>query len=218
MTIGVFLECSEKSCHYRFPAFPSGDDHELCPDCGGKTFIVENVLLSSEDHKNGFRHHSQGEIIPILDNIRSIHNVGSIFRTANGFGISRIILGGISPTPNHHSFAKTSLGAEKTIAWEHTRNTFVLITELKQNGFQIISLENTPHSIPLDNLSNGQLSAKILLVLGNEKMGVDPGILRASDILLSIPMQGSKQSHNVCVAFGIAIFQLTNILFKSVNI
>jgi len=212
------LECSEKNCRFRFPVFPAKNDPEQCPQCGGKTFVVEKILLASEDHNNGFRRHSQGEIIPILDNIRSIYNVGSIFRTANGFGVSRIILGGISPTPHHPGFFKTSLGAEKTIAWEHTRNTLVLITELKKSGFQIISLENTLRSISLDNLSNSQFSAKILLLLGNEKLGVDPGILRVSDILLSIPMVGSKQSYNVSVAFGIAIFQLTNILFTSDNI
>jgi tRNA G18 (ribose-2'-O)-methylase SpoU len=218
MIAGVFLECSEKICRFRFPVFPAKDNPEPCPKCGGKTFAVENVSLASEDHNNGFRRHPQGEIIPILDNIRSIYNVGSIFRTANGFGVSRIYLGGISPTPNHPGFFKTSLGAEKTIAWEHTRNALVKIKELKHSGFQIISLENTHRSITLDNLSNDQLFAKILLVLGNEKLGIDPGILRDSDILLSIPMLGSKQSHNVCVAFGIAIFQLSNILFKSANI
>ena len=215
MREGLFLECSEKSCRFRYPAFPVINESESCPRCGGEAVVVGHVLLSVEDKICINRHQNQWDIIPVLDNLRSAYNVGSIFRTANGFGISKIVLGGISPTTNHPGFLKTSLGAEKSIAAEQTLNTFDYINKQKAKGFQVISLENTPHSCPLIHLSCSQLSKKILLVLGNEKLGIDPGILSISDFVLSIPMLGTKQSHNVCVAFGIAIFQLTNISFNA---
>jgi len=216
MITGVFRECSEKSCRFRFPAeLHANGKSDRCPRCGGKALIVEKVTAITENNHIGIHPLSQCEILPVLDNIRSVYNVGSIFRTANGFGVTQIVLGGITPTPDHPRFAKTSLGAELSIQWEYVRNTPSFISKLKEDDYQIICLEKTTESILLEDLPKCQLTKKLALVVGNEKMGVDPQIMRSGDFLCAIPMLGTKESHNVCVAFGIALFQLTNILSNS---
>jgi len=151
------------------------------------------------------------ECVLILDNIRSVENVGSIFRTAEGLGVSKIILVGITPTPldrfgrKRADFAKVSLGAEETLKWEHVKEIESLIIKLKQEGFQIIALEQNPDS---EDLSTFQTSGKFALMVGSETDGVSKIALENSDKIVEISMAGMKESLNVSVAAGVALFKL----------
>lgn len=208
--MGVFRECSNKECLIRFPVINDDDYSSFpCPICSAQTKIVNTVILKDEafDEKPSISVNER-DLIPVLDNVRSVLNVGSIFRTANGFGINQIHLCGITPTPQHKHFHKTSLYADKTIIWEHHKNSIHHLDHLRLNGFQIISLECTETSIPINKLNPKSLSSKCALFIGNEKLGVDPEIISQSDLVVSIPMLGSKHSLNICVAFGIALYQI----------
>jgi 23S rRNA (guanosine2251-2'-O)-methyltransferase len=151
----------------------------------------------------------------LLDNIRSAWNVGSIFRTADGLGVSKLYLCGITPTPGNEAVRKTSLGAEETVAWEYSRNALETAKKLKGEGYRVIALEQDKRSIPIDTLvpersaaqSKGMLT-KDVLILGNEVSGVDPGLLDLCDRIVHIPMRGHKRSFNVEVAFAIAAYTL----------
>ena len=156
-------------------------------------------------------------MIVILHDIRSLHNVGSIFRTADAAGIKKIYLGGITPGPIDQfgkyrlPLTKVSLGAEKYVAWEKVKSTVVLIDKLKKNGYKIFAVEQSKKSIPYYKLPKSYiLNSKFCLVLGNEIKGLPQSILKRADKILEIPMKGRKESLNVAVAFGIIAFHLTN--------
>ncbi len=150
------------------------------------------------------------EIYVILDNVRSVHNVGSIFRTADAAGVSKIILCGYTPTPidrfgrARKDFAKTALGAEKSVPWESEKDTYTAINKIKQLGFSVIGVEQAPDSIDYRKLKP---TAKTAFVFGNETDGLSAEILKSCDLIAEIPMQGRKESLNVSVAAGIVLFQ-----------
>ncbi len=141
----------------------------------------------------------------LLDNLRSLHNVGSIFRTADAAGVDKIFLCGITGKPTDPKVKKVSLGAENTVPWEYTRQAWRVVDQLKKEGFQIVALEQTTGSI---NFRRFHRKKKMVLVVGNEVNGVSPALLKRSDVVVEIPMRGKKESLNVSVAFGIAVFQL----------
>ncbi len=151
------------------------------------------------------------ETILILDNIRSSHNVGSIFRTADALGISKIYLVGYTPKPldrfNRPSkeIAKTALGAEKTIPWESKESLPALIRSLRRDTFKVIALEQSPKSVDYKKI---RLPQKVAIILGNEVDGIDTKTLALCDIITEIPMHGGKESLNVAVAWGVAGFRL----------
>jgi 23S rRNA (guanosine2251-2'-O)-methyltransferase len=147
----------------------------------------------------------------ILDNLRSVENTGSIFRTAEGLGVSKIILVGTTPTPldrfgrKRPDFAKVSLGSEEMVAWAYAKEIKPTLLELKEQGFQILSLEQTEKS---QNLREFKAAEQFVLVVGNEVDGVNAEALKMSDAVVEIPMQGQKESLNVSVSTGIALFML----------
>ena len=153
-------------------------------------------------------------MIVILDNIRSLHNAGSIFRTADAAGIEKIYLAGITPEPidgfgkPRQQFVKVSLGAEKSVKWEKTKSTSRLIDKLKKEGFKILAIEQSKKSIPYHKVILRPAQGKIALVFGNEISGISGAILKKCDKILEIPMKGKKESLNVAVAFGIAVFHM----------
>lgn len=153
------------------------------------------------------------KIYVICHNIRSRHNVGSIFRTSDGAGVSKIFLCGITPAPPHPNIEKVSLGAEKFVAWEKRKETWRVIEKLKKENFEIIALEQTKKSISLEQTDNGcRFNKKMALVLGNEVDGLPKSILNRADKIIQIPMRGKKESLNVATAFGIAVYKLAEIL------
>ena len=147
----------------------------------------------------------------MLDNIRSVHNVGSIFRTAETLGISRIYCVGTTPVPvdrfgrKRDDFAKVSLGAESMIPWEHLRIPAVLIKKLKKDGFEVVALEQNEKSVDYKKIRRRR---KMIVILGNEIDGVSERLLELSDEVAEIPMKGKKESLNVSVAAGVFLFRL----------
>ena len=144
----------------------------------------------------------------MLDNIRSAHNVGAVFRTSDSAGIDHIYICGITPTPDIQKVAKTALGAEKTVSWSQHWNGVEVIKSAQENGKQVLSLECNAGSISLFDVFEDLPEIPTLLVLGNEKTGIDPEILSQCDQMICIPMMGQKKSLNVSVAFGIAVYFL----------
>jgi len=156
----------------------------------------------------------QREIIVVLDNIRSRENVGSIFRTADAAGVSKIYLCGITPTPPHEKISKTALGAEEDVPWEYHKQAGRLVDKLKKEGISIAALERfdkltaSKLKIRTQNIFSFKPRFPLALVLGNEVKGLSPQILKYCDKKISIPMYGKKENLNVAVAFGIAVYQL----------
>ena len=146
------------------------------------------------------------KIYVICHNIRSRHNVGSIFRTADAAGVSKIFLCGITPAPPHPNIEKVSLGAENFVAWEKCKETWRVMDELKKEGVEIISLEQAKGAVSLNDLKFVKKS--VALILGEEVRGLPKTILDRSDKIIQIPMRGKKESLYVLVAFGIAVYLL----------
>lgn len=149
----------------------------------------------------------QKELVVVCHNIRSAFNVGSIFRTADGAGIDKIILGGYSAHPPHPKLLKVSLGAEKTIPYERVWSTWRAIESLKKDGYRIVALEKISRA---KNIFKYRPKFPLALVVGNEVSGLSKEILRRCHDVVFIPMRGQKESLNVSVAFGIAVYQLLN--------
>ena len=166
------------------------------------------MLTSAQCIKNSMPRNKS--CVLILDNLRSVENTGSVFRTAEGLGVSKIILVGTTPTPldrfgrKRGDFAKVSLGAEDLVEWEYVKTIKPALEDLRDQGFKIISLEQTEESEKLGRREEKQIA----LIVGNEVEGVSPEALEMSDEILEIPMQGEKESLNVSVSTGIALYAL----------
>jgi tRNA G18 (ribose-2'-O)-methylase SpoU len=143
-------------------------------------------------------------VYALLDDIRSLYNVGSMFRTADGARVSRLILSGFTPHPPRKEIEKTALGATATVPWEYARDPLPAIESLRRGGVKICLVEQTDRSVPYDGLSAADLP--LCLVIGNEIRGIRKEIVGAADMAVEIPMYGMKQSLNAAVAFGIAAF------------
>jgi 23S rRNA (guanosine2251-2'-O)-methyltransferase len=143
----------------------------------------------------------------VLDNVRSLNNIGSVFRTADAFRLEGIYLCGITATPPHREIHKTALGATESVYWEYREETTDAIAELKEKGYQIYSVEQTDGSVLLDQV---QISGKrkYALVFGHEIRGVDQQVVDMSDQCIEIPQYGTKHSLNISVAAGIVIWEL----------
>lgn len=137
----------------------------------------------------------------ICDNIRSLENIGSIFRTADALGVSKIYLCGISGKPPHHKISKTALGAEETISFEYHKQTWRLIEKLKKDKINIIALEQDKRAV---DISEFKPEFPLAMIVGNEVDGVSKKILDKCDKIIFLPMRGKKESLNVSVAFGVA--------------
>ena len=154
------------------------------------------------------------QVFLILDNIRSVYNVGAIFRTADAAGVSKIYLCGYTPTPldrfgrKRKDMAKAALGAEESVAWEHCEGTAALIERLKKDGVFVAAIEQTKDSVDYKDF---EPVYPLAVVLGNETDGVDKQALDECDIIVDIPMLGKKESLNVSVCAGIVLFRILNV-------
>lgn len=152
----------------------------------------------------------QAEKLPVLlllENIRSMHNVGSIFRTADAFLANGICLCGYTPRPPHRDIHKTALGATETVEWKYLESALEAVKEFKEAGYQIVGVEQVAGSIPLQQF-NPSLNEKILLVFGNEVDGVSEAVLALCDVCIEIPQFGMKHSLNVSVAAGMVLWEM----------
>ncbi|MGB0850764.1 MAG: RNA methyltransferase [Bacteroidia bacterium] len=154
-----------------------------------------------------YRKVSKTPIIVVLDNVRSMHNVGAIFRTSDGFRVEKIFLCGITATPPHRDIRKTALGADETVDWEYTETTKEALEMLK--GAHICALEQVVDSVPLRDVELPK-NEKIVLVVGNEVDGVDEDLLDYCNQVIEIPQFGTKHSFNVSVSTGITLWELFN--------
>jgi len=143
-------------------------------------------------------------MILIAHNIRSLHNVGAIFRSADAFGVERLYLTGFTGTPPRPEIAKTALGSEDRVLWENVPDVVEVIGAVKKIGYRVVALENGIGAKPI-----GPISGKIALILGNEVNGIESDVLARCDGMVEIPMPGRKKSLNVSVAAGIAMFVLS---------
>jgi 23S rRNA (guanosine2251-2'-O)-methyltransferase len=146
-------------------------------------------------------------IVVVLDEVRSMHNVGSVFRTSDGFLIESIYLCGLTPQPPHRDIQKTALGATETVAWKHVTTTQQAIDELKQNGFTVIAIEQVHNSIALNQFKIDK-SKKYAIVFGHEVNGVQEEIINQCDFSIEIPQLGSKHSLNISVSAGMVIWEM----------
>jgi tRNA G18 (ribose-2'-O)-methylase SpoU len=195
------------NCGLRYPLVENHSIGERCPNCLGSTETVATHQLDNQPVSP--IKETNTPLVALLDNIRSVWNVGSIFRTADGFGISKLYLCGITPTPKNENIRKTSLGAEETITWEYSRNALTTAKKLKTEGSLLIGLEQDRRAKPIDTIEGISLQKKVL-ILGNEVTGVDPELLNLCDHIFYIPMRGHKRSFNVEVAFAIAAYALSS--------
>lgn len=191
-----------------------------CPQCGQViTFRSLEIIRAVERERQ--RREAQGtqhgalapdptrpaQFSALLEDIRSLWNVGSIFRSADGAGIGQLYLCGITGCPPRKEIAKTSLGAEDHLAWGYYAGALDVLPALKATGVQIVALEKSERSEPLEAaLARGALRAPVCMLVGNEVAGVSAEALAASDLVCHLPMRGIKQSLNVAVAFGIGAY------------
>lgn len=159
--------------------------------------------LSKEEFKNI----EKKKIIVVLDNIRSMHNVGSVFRTSDAFAIEKIMLCGITAQPPHREIEKAALGATESVDWEYHPNTLELVNKLKAESYTIISIEQTESSVFLQDFKTNE-NEKYAIVFGNEVEGVQQEVINASDYCIEIPQFGTKHSFNVSVCAGIVLWEI----------
>ena len=151
------------------------------------------------------------QIAILLHNIRSTHNVGSIFRTADALGVNKIYLSGFTPTPldrfdrPRKDIAKVALGAEKSISWEYATGPKKIIKKLKREKYKIIGLEQSDNSVDYKKV---KVNYPVLFIIGNEVTGVENNILSLCDVIAEVSMKGKKESLNVSVVFGVALFRM----------
>ncbi len=145
------------------------------------------------------------KIVLLLQNIRSLHNVGSLFRSADVFGVEKIYLCGYTGAPPRKEISKVALGSDEWIPWEQAQRTHVVIERLRREGYQIVALETGIPSVPLPTTP---FSDKVALIVGNEVDGITAPIVRRADVIVHIPMYGKKESLNVSVAGGVALYAL----------
>jgi 23S rRNA (guanosine2251-2'-O)-methyltransferase len=144
-------------------------------------------------------------LVIVLDNVRSLNNIGSVFRTADAFLLESIYLCGFTATPPHRDIHKTALGATESVNWKHFSSTYAAITELRADGFKIVCLEQTQGSIPLFSFSPAR-GIGYAMVFGNEVRGVSQEVIDASDECIEIPQFGTKHSFNIAVSAGIVLW------------
>lgn len=204
------------SCGLRYPLGAGHPFGTRCPVCMGDTHLtirVSRELVTEPTHSlpQSFLG-GRNEITVLLDNIRSAWNVGSIFRSADGFQFRHAYLCGITPTPENDAVTKTSLGAEDSVPWSYHKDAVKLVKGLKKEGWRILALEEDERAKQINNASKMDATSdqRTVLIVGNEIIGVDPDLLNLCDQILYIPMRGEKKSFNVAVAFGIAAYVLNS--------
>ena len=199
------------SCGLRYPLMQGHAFGVRCPHCMGETRIIlsRELVADPMPRPASFLSPTKRKTFAVLlDNIRSAWNVGSILRTADGFGLDHAYLCGITPTPENEAVTKTSLGAEESVVWSHHKDAVKLVEELKKDSWMVLGLEEDERSKELSRASTLKASQHTLLIVGNEITGVDPGLLALCDNIFHIPMRGKKKSFNAAMAFSIATYAL----------
>lgn len=200
-------QCNNPACRFRFPAADNDKRGAHCPHCHAETETISYPSQPST-HVLPAPIESSFHLEVLLDNIRSVYNVGAMLRTADGVGAAHVHLCGITAPPTHPKIMKTALGAESQLPWTQWRNGVETAVSLQKQNYQLWALEATPNAESLYTAVLTNPKQPVLFIAGNEKVGVDPGILERCDRVFSLPMHGHKESLNVSVAFGIALYHI----------
>ncbi|RMB62837.1 TrmH family RNA methyltransferase [Dokdonia sinensis] len=167
---------------------------------------LKNSELDRKDIE-AFKASEKTPLIIVLDNIRSLNNVGSVFRTADAFLVEKIYLCGITAQPPHKDITKTALGATDAVAWEYVEDTLELVKKLKSQGVQVCAIEQAEEAVMLDNFI-AEDGKKYAVIFGNEVKGVQQSVVTASDTVIEIPQFGTKHSLNIAVSCGVVVWDL----------
>lgn len=186
--------------------------------------VINNLRMQGKDRKllnielgrvsaEKYRELPDSGIVVVLDNVRSAHNVGSVFRTSDSFKVDKVFLCGICPVPPSAEIHKSGLGAEDSVGWEHCEDTMVAVERLRDEGYTIVSVEQTVNSVKLDRFrpyaTQESAEGTYALIFGNEVDGVSQEVVDASDFSLEIPQFGMKHSLNISVSAGVVLWHLT---------
>lgn len=201
--------CLNETCKLRFPVNADSGLGLNCPLCGQATQEVGHRYDTPSAQAPLHQKPTQSrQIHGVLDNIRSLRNVGAIFRCADGSALDHLHLCGFTPTPEHPKLDKTALGAQHRVAWSRSPDTLARVHELQAQGTEVWAIEGGVQAESIFKLEEYNLQKPIALVVGHEVSGVDPAVLACCDKRVQVPMLGSKASLNVSVAFGIVAFSL----------
>lgn len=212
---GAFYRCvSDNGCGMRFPVAPGDKFRGVCPRCGGEVERVATVeqgaALTGDPEKL-----PPSQLKLLLDNWRSLFNVGAAFRSADGAGIGHLYLCGITATPaSHPKVAKTALGAEQSVGWSYHDDAVLCGHALRNEGNELWVLERNERAANLFDISELPQDTSVVLAGGNEVLGVDPGLVGMADRVVQLPMGGSKNSLNVAIALSITAYWLRAIELK----
>jgi len=165
--------------------------------------------LSVTDFKNS----DKTPLLVVLDNIRSLNNIGSVFRTCDAFAIEKVYLCGITAQPPHNDINKTALGATESVAWEYATDVLTIINKLKADGVKIIAIEQAENSVALQDLELAK-NQKYAVIFGNEVKGIQQSLVNAADYCVEIPQVGTKHSLNISVSCGVVLWDL----FKKIRL
>lgn len=172
--------------------------------CGMRKLEMDELNRLSVDE---FKQSEKVPVVVVLDNIRSMHNVGSVFRTCDAFLLQAVYLCGYTPQPPHRDIHKTALGATETVAWKYFPTTMEAVEQLKTEGYSTWAIEQVEQSVPLHQFRYNH-QAPMAVVFGNEVEGVDPNVVKVCDGSIEIPQLGMKHSLNISVAAGIVLWEL----------
>lgn len=173
----------------------------------------KTIREMGRDTLEQFRARKKMPVVAVLDNVRSLNNIGAIFRTCDGFACAGVALCGISATPPSPEIHKTALGAENSVEWKYFATTAEAVDFLKSLGYTIVSLELVKGSVPLNEF-RADKDAKYALIAGNEVDGIDQAIVDRSDFCLEIPQSGTKHSLNVSVSMAVALWEF----YRQINL
>ena len=212
----ITVTCPDPGCGHEFDVHHGLAWRRVaCPSCG-----AEGAAILAEVRRR-FRAADPGSALPqmrenmvavVLEDLRSVHNVGSILRTCDAFGIDLVVMTGVTATPEHPKITRTALGAEKTVSWVWRADGPSAIAELQESGMNVVALERTDTAAPIAELRVGRPFA---LVIGNEVAGVSGPVLAMASRHTAIPMLGVKSSLNAAVACAVALWQLSSGLKKA---
>ena len=198
-------QCQQPTCRFRFSTLSGDPKAGRCPRCGkateslGVPYVNDQARLCGDEKR---------PVEALLDNIRSTFNVGAMFRTADGAGLRHLSLCGITPLPDNPKIIKTALGAESAVSWSYHPNALDAALVKRQQGAHLWALESCSRSVSIFEAVKVFPLDPVILVVGNELTGVDPGLLEICEQVVAIPMQGYKHSLNVAIAFGVAAYTL----------
>lgn len=198
----LVVRCTADTCRLRFPVPVGNPRHGQCPLCDAPT--VDVMAYPPPHTPPAPSVPGSSETIGVLDNIRSALNVGTMLRAADGARLAHMHLCGLTPDGAHPKVTKTSLGAEQSVPWTWHCDASTCVSELRDAGWVIWAVESTPSAVSLESLHAAP--DRLALVVGNERAGVDPGVLEQADRVVYLPMAGAKTTLNVGVAFGIAAY------------